>query len=137
MSFDPAVIRQQLRLRDGDDCSLCGEVIDFALEPNTTWGPSIEHMKPKAAGGSDDMANLRLAHAMPCNKAKGAIWNGVDYSAHPPRRAAERSRRQERRKAWRRAAERQRRGPWGGVIVVQERGPWGGLLAPARRGIDA
>jgi len=53
-----------LLLRDGDTCYLCDQSpdIDDPLE--------IEHVVPKAFGGSDDLSNLRLAHRS-CNRTKG------------------------------------------------------------------
>jgi hypothetical protein len=65
------LIRAQLRERDGDDCWLCGTSIDFTRRPGTLWGPSIEHVRPRADGGTSDLSNLRLTHAFPCNKARG------------------------------------------------------------------
>lgn len=53
-----------LLLRDGAVCYLChqGEDADDPFE--------IEHVKPRAANGSDDLSNLALAHRS-CNRTKG------------------------------------------------------------------
>lgn len=50
--------------RDGARCYLCGQGQD-ADDPF-----EIEHVIPRAAGGSDDIENLKLAHRS-CNRAKG------------------------------------------------------------------
>lgn len=54
----------QLAYRDGARCYLCGQG-RIAGDPF-----EVEHVRPRAAGGSDDLANLRLAHRS-CNRAKG------------------------------------------------------------------
>lgn len=62
MLSDPAFVA--LMLRDDAVCWLCGQGDDPAdpLE--------VEHRKPRAAGGADELANLALAHRS-CNQAKG------------------------------------------------------------------
>ena len=69
-----------LRERDGDDCWLCRELIDFSLEPGHPRGRSVDHVRPRIAGGQNVLANIRLAHRQ-CNERRGAVWNGVDYDA--------------------------------------------------------
>jgi len=82
MSSSAASLRALVRARDGDDCSICGQPIDFSLPAGTFMGPSLEHVIPVAAGGlKSDPANLRLAHARPCNQAKGAVYEDVDFGA--------------------------------------------------------
>lgn len=76
-SRTPAELRAMVRKRDGDNCSLCRTPINFSRAPGTEWGPSLEHVIPLAAGGTNDLDNLRLAHAYPCNKAK------ADFGADP------------------------------------------------------
>ena len=44
----------------GDSCWLCG----------TPGADSIDHVVPRAAGGGDDLANLRPAHRR-CNSRRG------------------------------------------------------------------
>lgn len=152
-SRSPAELRALVRERDGDDCFVCGKPIDFALPAGTWMGPSLEHVIPIAAGGSrSGPANLRLSHAFPCNHAKGAVHQGIDYAGEAEAAAGERHGRQvaaaigqapaagglrrsrdrggERARQVRRAktGARQMRGPWGGLIVVEERGPWGGIV---------
>jgi 5-methylcytosine-specific restriction endonuclease McrA len=52
-------------LERGADCHLCGERLGLADEID------VDHVVPVAAGGTDDISNLRLAHAS-CNRSKGA-----------------------------------------------------------------
>lgn len=64
MRDDALAVFAALLLRDGSSCYLCEQCADQddPLE--------IEHVKPRAAGGSDDLPNLRLAHRS-CNQVKG------------------------------------------------------------------
>jgi len=58
-------------------CALCGLAMPkdrFELVHATLWKkqrPTFDHIRPKAAGGSDCAENLQLAHAA-CNWRKGA-----------------------------------------------------------------
>lgn len=62
-----------LRSRDGDACGICAGAMRFDL-PSGPRGddraPSIDHVVPRSRGGSDDLANLRLAH-WGCNRQRG------------------------------------------------------------------
>lgn len=153
-SRSAAELRAMVRDRDGDNCWLCGKPIDFTRRAGTFMGPSLEHAVPRAAGGTNALPNLRLAHAFPCNHAKGAVFDGQDWSVFSdPAQAKERQQRKmaaaaavvnaagrkrlrheagggERARQLRRAktGARAARGPWGGLIVVEERGPWGGIV---------
>ena len=60
-----------LRARDGDLCRRCGQAIDFGLSGLEGTGPTIGHVIPAAAGGSDALRNLGLEHRV-CNLAAGA-----------------------------------------------------------------
>lgn len=62
---DPDSMVAALLLRDGAECYLCGQSGWDAEDPL-----EIEHRRPRAAGGSDDLANLALAHRS-CNQSKG------------------------------------------------------------------
>lgn len=57
--------------RDGTDCSICGEQIDMAVRRSSgsLFYPSIDHVKPRALGGTNDPDNLALAHFW-CNAVK-------------------------------------------------------------------
>lgn len=61
-----------LRERDGDCCQLCRGGILFHLPSGPRGddlGASVDHVVPRSEGGSDDMANLRLAH-WGCNRKR-------------------------------------------------------------------
>lgn len=58
--------------RDGWTCQICTEAVDPAVDPNSTWGATLDHITPKARGGSDDPSNLRLAHRW-CNSVRGDL----------------------------------------------------------------
>jgi 5-methylcytosine-specific restriction endonuclease McrA len=75
----PRRVLASLRRRDGDNCSICGLPMDFTLPRAHRRAPTIEHVIPRAAGGSSRLPNLRLAHAYPCNHEKGATHNGRDF----------------------------------------------------------
>ena len=60
----------KLELRDGLDCSLCGEYMD----PKDR---SIDHVFPLSKGGSKALSNLKLAHKE-CNTLKGDISEEED-----------------------------------------------------------
>ena len=59
----------------GDTCHLCGR-------SGATTG---DHIVPRSAGGSDDLANMRPAHAS-CNYARGAMPLAEWRARHPIRR---------------------------------------------------
>lgn len=58
-------------------CALCGVSMPatrFDVAHATLWKkwrPTVDHVHPKSAGGSDAIGNLQLVHAL-CNKRKGA-----------------------------------------------------------------
>ena len=54
----------------GDTCHLCGKPVNKRLPGNHAKGPSIDHIRPRAKGGSIyDPDNCALAH-MGCNAGK-------------------------------------------------------------------
>jgi len=55
-----------LARRDGPTCFYCGRTRKNPL------GMSIEHLQPRAAGGSNRLDNLRLADTL-CNKLAGRL----------------------------------------------------------------
>ena len=62
---------ERLGERDGWSCRLCGGDVDRGLYwPNVNAG-SVDHVLPVKLGGTDDGANLQLAH-LGCNIRKGA-----------------------------------------------------------------
>lgn len=59
----------QLVQRDGINCKICGEVVDMAATAKDLFRPSIDHIVPRAHGGTNDPENLQLAHLW-CNQVK-------------------------------------------------------------------
>lgn len=49
-------------------CIFCGGRL--ALDPHTGDGATLEHIRPRTDGGTNDLANLALAHGR-CNHEKG------------------------------------------------------------------
>lgn len=67
-----AMTPAELAERDGTACGICGETVDLALRrSDSPMCPSVDHIMPRALGGTDDPANLQLAH-LTCNVKKGA-----------------------------------------------------------------
>lgn len=60
-----------LRQRDGVTCGICGVSVDMSLRCPHPGSPSVDHVIPRALGGSDDPSNLQLAH-LSCNQIKQA-----------------------------------------------------------------
>jgi 5-methylcytosine-specific restriction endonuclease McrA len=71
----PLVSRTYLAKRDGPKCHLCRHKIDLLLSYPDPHYASIDHVIPLARGGTNDLANLRLAHLV-CNLSKGADARG-------------------------------------------------------------
>lgn len=65
-----------LATRDGPDCGICGQPVDMTLRSPERMRPSVDHVHPRAAGGSNDPKNLQLAHLW-CNQVKNDSVNGV------------------------------------------------------------
>lgn len=65
-----------LRARDGDDCGICGDPIDFALSGREKWGRTVDHVIPRAKGGAHTWGNCQLAHSF-CNLSKGATLDAA------------------------------------------------------------
>lgn len=57
--------------RDGADCALCGEPVDFDLAYPDPFSKSLDHIRPLARGGFHTLLNCQLAHLV-CNMSKGA-----------------------------------------------------------------
>lgn len=47
-------IREQVLVRDAYQCALCGRIADGYKEAH------VDHIVPRASGGTDDLANLRV-----------------------------------------------------------------------------
>lgn len=52
--------------RDGWRCHLCAKKVRRTLPGTHPMGPTIDHLVPLAAGGTDRRDNVRLAHRQ-CN----------------------------------------------------------------------
>ncbi len=72
---------ESLWVAQGGRCAICGEAMPagrFDVPHATVWKkkrPTVDHIRPRVKGGSDDLANLQLAHAA-CNWRKGDSWRG-------------------------------------------------------------
>ncbi|HEX8261857.1 MAG TPA: HNH endonuclease [Allosphingosinicella sp.] len=64
--------RKRDRLREiwGDDCWWCDRPMRFDGPPNCGKAATIEHLRPKAKGGTWALDNLRLCH-VGCNRHLG------------------------------------------------------------------
>lgn len=60
-----------VRLKHGDDCHLCGGEINYKLKFPHPMSPSIDHVKPISEGGPHTLENCAMAH-MDCNNRKNA-----------------------------------------------------------------
>lgn len=61
---------REIAQRDGTDCGICGLPVDMTLSrADGLECPSVDHIMPRARGGSHDPTNLQLAH-LRCNMAK-------------------------------------------------------------------
>ncbi len=56
--------------RDGWTCWLCGHRVDPHAPIGSPSSPTVDHVVPRSRGGSNDVANLRLAHRR-CNGRRG------------------------------------------------------------------
>jgi len=56
--------------RDGGRCGICGDGVERSIRWPDQRAPSIDHIVPITRGGTDEAANLQLAH-LRCNQAKG------------------------------------------------------------------
>lgn len=66
---DPYTIADVVK-RDGNKCHLCGKRVNMSLPGTDRMGPTVDHLLPIAAGGLDELANVRLAHRS-CNCSRG------------------------------------------------------------------
>jgi len=66
---------QQLLLRDGPDCQLCGLPFPVNAEENTPFSITIDHIVPRKYGGKSTFDNVRLAHRI-CNNRRGHELDG-------------------------------------------------------------
>ncbi|MDU5416709.1 MAG: HNH endonuclease signature motif containing protein [Cutibacterium avidum] len=87
-----AALRAAVVATYGAVCVHCGEVIDLTVPSTSPMGLSVEHLRPRSQGGTDDLTNLRPSH-LRCNTARqarpiGAIRRAEgrpDWAARPGR----------------------------------------------------
>ena len=60
---------RRLAQRDGTDCKICGDAVDMNAVKPDLFRASVDHIVPRAVGGTDDPTNLQLAHLW-CNQVK-------------------------------------------------------------------
>lgn len=59
----------ELAQRDGVECGICGLLVDMSSRKPDVMCPSVDHIIPRARGGTNDPVNLQLAHFL-CNAIK-------------------------------------------------------------------
>lgn len=71
-----AETRRRVRERAGDRCEYCG----LSQEDSPLAALHVEHIIPRAHGGTDDFQNLALA-CIDCNLHKGPNLTGINREA--------------------------------------------------------
>ena len=69
--------------RDGGVCWLCSSDVDLDVPRTAPGAPTVDHVVPRAHGGTSDPANLRLAHRR-CNGARGSRLPELEWPADLP-----------------------------------------------------
>jgi 5-methylcytosine-specific restriction endonuclease McrA len=59
-----------LVIRDGFDCQICGVVLDWSKRGSRKLWPSLDHIVPITKGGEHTYENCRMVH-LGCNASKG------------------------------------------------------------------
>lgn len=72
----------ELALRDGPYCQLCGCDVDLLAVFPDKMRPSVDHIIPRAWGGSDAASNNQLTHLL-CNQTKSDRYEGVSSRTQP------------------------------------------------------
>lgn len=82
--YDKVYDRNHRRvIREESTCWICGEPVDKAISGRDPDGPTVDHVKPRSRGGTNQRDNLRLAHAR-CNAARRAgITRARPATPHP------------------------------------------------------
>lgn len=70
MALGPSLTIEELGERDGWRCHLCRRKVDPNLRAPHPRSRSFDHLTPVSLGGTDEPANLRLAH-LRCNVSRG------------------------------------------------------------------
>lgn len=64
--------RDRARIKaTGANCSICGASIDYSLPHTDPMSFVVDHVRPLAKNGADNLANKAAAHAI-CNNKKRA-----------------------------------------------------------------
>lgn len=66
----PRPLLEDIALRDGWRCHLCARPVDAALYFQHRDAATLDHLVPVSVGGTDEAANLALAHRG-CNSRRG------------------------------------------------------------------
>ncbi|MCW2607802.1 MAG: hypothetical protein JWO60_2495 [Frankiales bacterium] len=69
--------------RDGPACWLCGNDVDPSAPRGSREAGSVDHVVPRAKGGGDEDAHLRLAHRV-CNSRRGSLLPELEWPAGVP-----------------------------------------------------
>lgn len=79
---NPRHKRAMLRQRDGNQCWVCGEPMQFD-DPAHDEYATFEHITRQADKGSDALSNLALSHRA-CNESRGKLHERIyfDPAAH-------------------------------------------------------
>jgi hypothetical protein len=67
--------RVRIYERDRWRCGTCGLQVPHRWETGSELRPTLDHVIPRSQGGTDDAANLRIAHLI-CNSRRGAVGGG-------------------------------------------------------------
>lgn len=73
----------ELALRDGPYCQLCGCDVDLLAVFPDPMRPSVDHIIPRAWGGSDAADNNQLTHLL-CNQIKSDRYLGLSRRSPMP-----------------------------------------------------
>lgn len=69
--------RRAIYERDKWTCCICLEAVDPDAPVRSAWDATLDHVVPRSKGGTDDPANLRLAHRW-CNSVRGDLSHYTD-----------------------------------------------------------
>lgn len=72
----------ELALRDGSYCGICGCDVDVAAMRPDPMRASVDHVVPRAWGGSDEPSNLQLSHLW-CNQVKSDRYRDLSSRSMP------------------------------------------------------
>lgn len=68
--------------RDNWTCTICTEPVKALAHHLTDWYPTLDHIIPRAHGGTNDLSNLRTAHRW-CNSVRGDLSHYTDADLAP------------------------------------------------------